>query len=96
MLFSAAETSSDTDLFSLIADIALDYYPESSVVPGVLTGFTDSHFFRDMGIISYGFDPTVHSEEVLGTIHGNNERIDVASFNRGVQIMIDIVNAFTR
>lgn len=96
MLFSAAETSSDTDLYSLIADVALDYYPEASVVPGVLTGFTDSHFFRDMGIISYGFDPTVHSEEVLGTIHGNNERIDVASFNRGVEIMIDIVNEFTR
>ena len=96
MLFSAAESSSDTDLFSLIEDVTLEYYPDASVVPAVLTGFTDSHFFRDMGIVSYGFDPTVHSEEVLGTIHGNNERIDVNSFNRGIQVMIDIVNAFTR
>jgi acetylornithine deacetylase/succinyl-diaminopimelate desuccinylase-like protein len=96
MLFSAAESSADTGLYSLLEDITLEHYPEASVVPAVLTGFTDSHFFRDMGIVSYGFDPSVNSETVLGSIHGNNERIEVESFNRGVQIMIEIVTEFTR
>lgn len=95
MLFSAAATSSDTDLFSLIEDITLEHYPQASVVPGVLTGFTDSHFFRDMGIASYGFSPSVSTAEVIRSVHGNNERIDIESFNRGVQIMIEIVAAFT-
>jgi acetylornithine deacetylase/succinyl-diaminopimelate desuccinylase-like protein len=96
MLFSAAESSADTGLFSLIEEVTLQHYPGASVVPAVLTGFTDSHFFRDMGIVSYGFDPSVSSETVISSIHGNNERIDIESFNRGVQIMIDIVTAFTR
>ncbi len=31
----------------------------SRVLPSVSTGFTDSHFTRDMGIVSYGFNPII-------------------------------------
>lgn len=96
ILFSAAASSSDTDLYGLIEDVTLEHYPDATVVPAVLTGFTDSHFFRDLGIVSYGFGPSVSTEAELGGIHGNDERIEIESFNRGVQIMIDIVTAFTR
>lgn len=96
MLFSAAESTADTALYRLIEQIARRHYPQSIVLPAVLTGFTDSHFFRDMGIVSYGFDPSVSSEEVLGSIHGNNERIEIETFNRGVKMMIEIVESFTQ
>lgn len=96
ILFSAAESTVDTALYRLIEQIARRHYPQSIVVPAVQTIFTDSHFFRDMGIVSYGFDPSVSSEEVLGSIHGNNERIEIEAFNRGVRMMIEIVESFTQ
>jgi acetylornithine deacetylase/succinyl-diaminopimelate desuccinylase-like protein len=94
MLFGAAASPIDTPLFELLARISTQHYPGSSVVPAVLSGFTDSHFFRDMGIVSYGFNPAVATDDVLRGIHGNNERIEIASFERGVAIMQEIVQAF--
>ena len=59
-----------------------------------MTGFTDSHFFRDLGIISYGFRPIIFPDGVGANIHGNNERIPVDAFNQSVQLMIDVVREF--
>jgi hypothetical protein len=33
-----------------------------SSVSSVSTGFTDSHFFRDVDIVSYGFAPFIYLE----------------------------------
>ena len=60
-------------------------------MPSVSTGFTDSHFFRDLGIVSYGFDPTVVPVEVEGTLHGNDERVPVESVRRGVRHLLEIL-----
>ena len=46
----------------------------SRVVPSVLTGFTDSHYFRDKGIASYGFVPFALTEDESRREHGINER----------------------
>jgi hypothetical protein len=32
------------------------------LVSSVSTGFTDSHFFRDVDIVSYGFAPFIYLE----------------------------------
>jgi acetylornithine deacetylase/succinyl-diaminopimelate desuccinylase-like protein len=50
MGFTPAVTSSDNPLYRLIEKVYAEHYPGSWVVPGVTTGFTDSHFFRDLGI----------------------------------------------
>lgn len=96
MLFGAAESSSDTKLYRLLEDVSRDHYPGASVLSSVLIAFTDSHFFRDLGITSYGYAPFVITEDEEGSIHGNNERLDIATFNEGVAMMTEIVDAFTR
>ena len=63
------------------------------MIPAVATGFTDSHFTRDLGIASYGFDPIVVPESEWGSIHGNNERINVEAFKRGVSDHLAIIGA---
>ena len=94
MLFSAAASSSDTSLYSLLEASIRRHFPSAGIAPGVAAGFTDSHFFRDIGIDSYGYNPTVSSAAARTSVHGNNERIGVDALNRGVAIMIETVSAF--
>ncbi|MDP5055029.1 MAG: peptidase M20, partial [Congregibacter sp.] len=76
-----------------ISDITADRHPGSRVMPSVLAGFTDSHFTRDAGIASYGFDPTVIPEAEMVRVHGNDERISEAAFRRGVDDHLAIIEA---
>ncbi len=62
-------------------------------MPAVATGFTDSHFTRDLGIASYGFDPAIVPESEFSRIHSNDERISVEAFERGVSDHLAIIGA---
>lgn len=95
MLFSAASTSSDTALYSLLVQKTREHFPDAGVAPSVLGGFTDSHFFRDIGIASYGYNPSIITAAQASGVHGNNERIGIEAFNQGVRVMTEIVQAFT-
>ena len=94
MGFTPAETSIDTPLYALLAQISRAHYPGADVVPGVSSGFTDSHFFRDLGIAAYGYAPFVLSAEEARGVHGNDERISVANLDRGVEMMSELLHTF--
>ena len=94
MLFGAAATNSDTPLYGLLVNKTREHFPAAGIAPAVATGFTDSHFFRDIGIASYGYSPSLRTEAQSASVHGNNERIGIDTFNKGVQIMTEIVEAF--
>ena len=93
MAFTAAISPTDTELYAAIEEVTGERHPGSRVTPYVSTGFTDSHFFRDLGIPSYGFDPTVVPEAEFARIHGNDERISVEAFKRGVIDHLAIIAA---
>ena len=67
------------------------HFPDAAVVPSVETGFTDSHFFRDLGVHAYGFAPFLIPEEDEHGIHGNDERLSVENIRRGTGMMYEIV-----
>lgn len=92
--FAPAVSSVDTDLFRQIEFTLLEHYPDAIVTQGMAGGFTDSHFFRELGIVSYGFSPAVIPLQDFAGVHGHNERIDVAAFKQGVLIMREIVEGF--
>jgi acetylornithine deacetylase/succinyl-diaminopimelate desuccinylase-like protein len=94
MLFAAAQSPTDTELFRLLEQTNGRAYAGVPTIPGVSSGFTDSHFFRDVGIVSYGYSPVVIAETDLAGVHGNNERISIDAFNKAVQMMTDIVASF--
>jgi hypothetical protein len=54
------------------------------VVPSVSTGFTDSHFTRDLGIASYGFNPLIAKGNEFSGVHGNDEKVNESAFRQGV------------
>jgi acetylornithine deacetylase/succinyl-diaminopimelate desuccinylase-like protein len=93
MAFSPAVSATDTDLFRAIVAVTRRHFPDATTLPSVQTGFTDSHFFRDLGIASYGYSPLLMTAADAAGVHGNNERIAVASIRMGVLIMLDVVQA---
>jgi len=94
MAFTPAVSRTDSALFELIEALLAERQPDARVIPGVSSGFTDSHFFRDLGIASYGFSAFVIPPGDRRGVHGNNERIGVDTLVRGTEFMIELVDRF--
>ena len=92
MAFTSAISPTDSDLFKAIEEVTSDLYPNSSVVPSVSTGFTDSHFTRDLGIASYGFNPLIAKGDEFSGVHGNDEKINEQAFRQGIQDLNQIIS----
>jgi acetylornithine deacetylase/succinyl-diaminopimelate desuccinylase-like protein len=91
--FSAAVSPTTSPLYRSITDVVRRNYPAASIAPSVSTGFTDSHWFRDLGIASFGFSPFLIPESDEGGVHGNNERISVENIRKGTAMMLELVRA---
>lgn len=91
MGFTPAVSTTDTELYRAIERVCNRHFPDAPVIPSVGSGFTDSHFFRDLGISCYGFLPALVAAEDWGRIHGNDERISVENVKLGTRLMLEIV-----
>jgi len=96
LAFTPAVSPTSNSLYQAIADVTQRQFPRANVVPLVLTAFTDSHFFRDLGIASYGYTPFLIPADQQGGVQGNNERISEANVRRGTQMMLEIVERVAR
>tara|TARA_X000000368_G_scaffold409374_2_gene391222 strand:- start:90 stop:1463 length:1374 start_codon:yes stop_codon:yes gene_type:complete len=92
MAFTSAISPTDSDLFKAIEEVTADLYPNSSVVPSVSTGFTDSHFTRDLGIASYGFNPLIGKGDDFSGVHGNDEKVNEQAFRQGILDLNQIIS----
>ena len=93
MAFTSASSSTDSELYRAIKKTMKNLYPDSFVIPRVATGFTDSHFTRDLGIQSYGFNPIIVTLKELSRIHGNDERVNVQAFKKSINDHIAIIES---
>jgi acetylornithine deacetylase/succinyl-diaminopimelate desuccinylase-like protein len=93
MAFTPAVSPTDNPLYQAIVTVTRRHFPSANVFPQVSTGFTDSHFFRDLGIASYGFAPFLIPADEESGVHGNNERISIENIRRGTAMMLEIVEA---
>jgi len=92
-----SESPANTPLYNLIVDVLQQFEPNCSVVPILLTGGTDSRFFRKMGAICYGFQPLqadIPYGEMLKTIHGIDERISIKNLIFGTSVLYNVVEKF--
>ena len=92
MAFTPAISPLDTVLYKAIESETARLYPNSRVVPAVSTGFTDSHFTRDLGIASYGFSPIIVAADEYSRIHGNDERVNERAFRQAVLDLSQIIS----
>jgi acetylornithine deacetylase/succinyl-diaminopimelate desuccinylase-like protein len=93
VLLSFPSSSSDvgTALYRAIAAQAREH--DRPVVPSVLRGFTDSHFFRERGVVAYGFVPVVITREEGETLHGIDERMSLENLRDGPRRLVEILQA---
>ncbi len=96
LAFSTQTAATDTPLYQAIAQVARATDAHSLVVPRVNAGFSDAHYFREIGLAAYGFVPRwLHPDDTRG-IHGPDERISSENLARGVEMMIRILEELDR
>jgi acetylornithine deacetylase/succinyl-diaminopimelate desuccinylase-like protein len=92
--FAPAVSPMNTPLDASIEKAVHELDPGAGVVQSVDSGFTDSHYFREKGIVSYGFEPFAITEEDDERVHGDNERIPVKNYTDGVRLLWNAVYDF--
>jgi acetylornithine deacetylase/succinyl-diaminopimelate desuccinylase-like protein len=89
--FAASSSASSGPLIEAIRRVADRELPGSILVPSVTAGFTDSHYFRDLGIPSYGFVPFAQPPEERLRIHGVDERLSVEVLGRAIRFFYELL-----
>jgi acetylornithine deacetylase/succinyl-diaminopimelate desuccinylase-like protein len=92
-----SESPTNTPLYRLIIEVLKEIEPKSSVAPTLLTGGTDSRFFRKIGVTCYGFQPTLSDlpyGEILKMIHGIDERISIQNLVFGTSVLYHVIERF--
>jgi len=87
----ATESPTETEMFRAITAVAHARHPNALVTTLMLAGFTDSHYFRRMGIASYGLGPFPLTQGESRGVHGNDERVSVDALRYGVRFYYDVV-----
>ncbi len=70
---------------------ALAAREDATLVPTMIAGFTDSHYFREKGIDCYGFIPIEVPPAAMRGVHGVNERIPVKELGAGIRRMVALL-----
>jgi acetylornithine deacetylase/succinyl-diaminopimelate desuccinylase-like protein len=88
---AATESPLDTTDFALIKTVFAEYFPKALVAPSLLFGASDSRFFRDRGITSYGVCPALINLDDIKTVHGIDEKISEENMVKGTEVYAAIV-----
>src|SRR4030066_2366067 len=92
-----SESPTETPLYDVITGVLRAFEPNCGVTPMLMTGGTDSRFFRRMGSVCYGFQPMrpgAQYDEVVKRIHGVDERISVENLVFGTSVLYEVVKKF--
>lgn len=88
--FEPSASPRDTALWRAIEEAARRDDARAVVIPTVLAGFTDSHFFRERGIVAYGWSP-IRLWPGDGQAHSVDERLSVESIRRAPRMLFDVL-----
>jgi acetylornithine deacetylase/succinyl-diaminopimelate desuccinylase-like protein len=90
----APSSSTTSDLYDTIAQVAGLQFPGAPVLPYMSPWTTDSSYLRMRSVQAYGLLPFPLTEEDAARMHGNDERIPLDSFRKGVDLLYGIVTNF--
>lgn len=81
----------ENELYQAIEWVARQKDPGCMVTPFLITGATDSRFFREVGVPCYDFSPFRLRQEDLKLVHGHNERISIENLGFACEVIFEIV-----
>lgn len=77
------ESPTDNAQFALIAGALAASHPEAIAVPYVMMAATDSRHFHRFSPAVYRFAPLAMNADLRASIHGVDERVEIAELERG-------------
>jgi acetylornithine deacetylase/succinyl-diaminopimelate desuccinylase-like protein len=83
-------------MFTAVADTVKELAPAMVTVPYMSTGATDSARLRRLGVQSLGLLPFPMSQDDEDRMHGNDERIPIASLDFGTRLIFGATYRVTR
>ena len=89
-------SSSDSKYYHLVEETLKEYVGDGPILQTISTGATDSRYLREMGIPSYGIGVlTLNMDKALSdSVHGKNEKIDVASLRLKTDFLIKLAKKY--
>jgi len=87
--FPAASSTSNSQLMNALGKLAQS--DDARVVPTMNLSFTDSRYFRQKGLIGYGFIPIELNSAAQQTVNGANEHIPVKELGAGIHRMVQLL-----
>ncbi len=97
-MHAGSESPINTQLYKTISSVLKEFEPGCGVTPTLMTGGTDSRFYREAGSICYGFHPMHPEPPVNGKYikreHGIDERISIDNLVFGTSVMYETVKRF--
>jgi acetylornithine deacetylase/succinyl-diaminopimelate desuccinylase-like protein len=87
-------SSTTSDLYNAIGLAAATEFSGAPAVPYMGAGATDSMYLRLRSVQAYGLMPFPLTAEDYARMHGDDERVPVDSFRKGIEFLYGIVNNF--
>jgi len=81
------ESSDTTELYAALVRAARTQFPGAEVTPYLFQAGTDAAAWRTRGVPVYGIYPYPISPDELTRMHGNDERVSVASLRQGTEMI---------
>ncbi|HVS89303.1 MAG TPA: M20/M25/M40 family metallo-hydrolase [Candidatus Acidoferrum sp.] len=91
---AAPPSSLESDFYATITRVAAQEFSGAPVLPFQSTGATDSAQLRLHDVQAYGLMPAPLAEEDFRRMQGDDERMPLASFAKGVDVLTKIVTEF--
>jgi acetylornithine deacetylase/succinyl-diaminopimelate desuccinylase-like protein len=92
---AAPNSSMDSPFYALITNVCAKQFGGVPVLPMLSTGATDSAQLRLHNVQAYGLRPIPLSPDDDARVHGDDERVPLAAFAKGVDVIVRIVTEFS-
>jgi acetylornithine deacetylase/succinyl-diaminopimelate desuccinylase-like protein len=92
---AAPNSALDSELYTTMVKVSAQEFGGAPVLPFMSTGATDSAQLRLHSVQAYGLRPFPMTEEDARRVHGDNERLPLEGFAKGVDLMTRIVAEFS-
>jgi acetylornithine deacetylase/succinyl-diaminopimelate desuccinylase-like protein len=86
-------SSTMTPLYGAMRQALLKHHPDAIISPMIVPYGTDSAYLHKRGVIKYGFMPMILDTSATATQHGDQERIPVPEFLKGIHIFYDLLTS---
>jgi carboxypeptidase PM20D1 len=90
---ATAISSTTSSSYALLAALSRDILPDAPVAPGLVLAGTDSRHYSEVAENVYRFQPILLSTEDIEGVHGVNERISIANYDRMIRFYVGLMEA---